>query len=64
MFAPVIAHICRPSRTRGERFPTVRKKPTLNYSSEPSWNVERRGKKDNCVVIGVLVLNEEHRFLT
>jgi hypothetical protein len=64
MLATVIAHICRPSRTRGERFPTVRKKTTLNYSSESSGDVERRVKKENGVVIGVPVLNEEHRFLT
>jgi hypothetical protein len=64
MFATVIAHICKLSRTRGERFPTARKKTTLDYSSEPSWNVERRAKKENGVVIGVLLLNKEHRFLT
>jgi hypothetical protein len=41
-----------------------KKTMTLNYSSEPSRNVERRAKKENGVVIGVLLLNKEHRFLT
>jgi hypothetical protein len=64
MFATVIAHICRPSGTGGERFPTIGKKMTLNYSSDLIWNVARRGKKEYGVVIRVLMLNEEHRFLT